>query len=113
MTDAAKTQQPKSAQEISIEEKIKRFEANKETKSKELTAVINFLMGKVGLKTHKGILMQRSSCEYFRGVNFHIAVLSHGDAITKMIPSFIKDGDLTQIKTIEDSIRLGNFMIMT
>jgi len=79
---------------MTIDDKIKRFEAQKEIKSKEMTAVINFLMGKVGLKTHKGILLQRSSCEYFRGVNFHLAVLSHSDAIMKMIPSFVKDGDL-------------------
>jgi len=106
MTDAAK-------QSTAFDDKLAKFEAQKEIKTKEMTAVMDFLMGKVGLKTHKGILMQRSSCEYFRGVNFHLAVLSHGDAIMKMIPSFSKDGDIKQLKTIEDSIRLGNFMLMT
>jgi hypothetical protein len=51
-------------------------------------------MGTVALKTHKGILMQRSSIEYFRGVNFHIAVLQHGEKILKMLPSFVADGEI-------------------
>lgn len=56
--------------------------------------------------------MGAKSCEYFRGVNFHIAVLSHGDAILKMIPSFTNAGEITQLKTIEDSIKLGQYMIL-
>lgn len=70
-------------------------------------------MGSVGLKTHKGILMQRSSVDYFRGVNFHIAVLQHGEKILSMIPSLVADGEIKQLKTIDDSIKLGNFMIIT
>jgi len=31
----------------------------------------------------------------------------------KMIPSFVEDGTLTELKTMTDSIRLGNFMILT
>lgn len=78
-----------------------------------MTKVINFLIGTANLKTHKAILMGRSNAEFFRGVNFHIAVLQNADKIMKMIPSFIADGTLTEIKTIDDSIRLGNFMILT
>lgn len=77
-----------------------------------MTNVINFLIGG-GMKTHKAILLQRSNAEFFRGVNFHIAVLQNADKIMKMIPSFVADGTLTELKTIEDSIRLGNFMILT
>jgi hypothetical protein len=65
------------------------------------------------MKTHKSILMQRSSVEFFRGVNFHVAVLSHAEQIMKMIPTFVKEGSLTKLDTIEDSVRLGNFMILT
>jgi translocation protein SEC62 len=75
--------------------------------------VVDFLINTVGLKTHKAIMMQRSSVEFFRGVNFHIAVLQHGDKIMKMIPSFIEDGSIKQLKGIEDSVKLGNFMILT
>jgi len=77
-----------------IQAKMAKFEEQRATKEKEMTKVVNFLMSTVGLKTHKAIMMQRSSVEFFRGVNFHIAVLQHGDKIMKMIPSFIEDGSL-------------------
>lgn len=51
--------------------------------------------------------MQRSSIEYIRGVNFHVAVLAHSDYIMKMIPSFVKDKQITKLDDIEDSIKLG------
>jgi len=57
-------------------------------------------------------LLQRSSVEYIRGVNFHVAVLAHSDYIMKMIPSLVKDKQITKLKTIEDSIKLGQFMIL-
>jgi len=69
-------------------------------------------MDQVGLKTHKGILNQNFSCEYFRGINFHLAVLSHEKLIMKMLPSFVEDKSITQLKTIEDSIKLGMNMII-
>lgn len=96
-----------------LNEQLKKFEEARPIKEKEMTAVTDYLMKTVALKTHKSILVQRSSCEYFRGVNFHPAVLSHADQIIKLMPSFVEDGTLPQLKTIEDSIRLGNFMIMT
>lgn len=95
-----------------LDEKVKRFEEMRATKRKELGAVLSYLGGTVGLKSHKGILMGAKSCEYFRGVNFHIAVLSHGDAIMKMIPSLVNAGEIKQLKTIEDSIKLGQYMIL-
>jgi hypothetical protein len=94
------------------DERMKRFEEGKVVKNKELAAVINFLMNQVGLKTHKGILNQHSSCEYFRGVNFHLAVLSHEKLIMKMLPSFVADKSITQLKTIDESIKLGQHMII-
>lgn len=79
---------------------MKRFEATRALKNKELAKVVNFLIDSVGLKTHKGILMQRSNIKYFRGVNFHIAVLQASSEILKMIPSLVKDGEVTQLKSI-------------
>ena len=70
------------------------------------------MISQVGLKTHKGIFNQHSSVEYFRGVNFHLAVLSHEKLIMEKLPSFVKDKSLTQLKSIEDSIRLGQLMLI-
>ena len=58
-------------------------------------------------------MLQRSSVEFFRGVNFHIAVLQHGDKILKMIPSFVQDGSIKQLKSMEDSVKLGTCMQLT
>jgi hypothetical protein len=69
-------------------------------------------MNQVGLKTHKGILNQHSSVEFFRGVNFHLACLSHEKLIMKKLTSFVEDKSLTQLKTIEDSVRLGQLMMI-
>ena len=92
--------------------RMQRFEEEKAIKNKELEAVVNFLMNQVGLKTHKGILNQHSSVEFFRGVNFHLACLSHEKLIMKMLPSFVEDKSLLQLKTIEDSVRLGQLMMI-
>jgi hypothetical protein len=94
------------------EERIRKFEEKKAVRNKELGNVVKFLMDQVGLKTHKGILNQHFSCEYFRGVNFHLAVLSHEKLIMKMLPSFVEDKSITQLKTIDDSIKLGMNMII-
>jgi len=51
-----------------------RFEKMREQKNKEMAKVCSFLVNTVGMKVHKGIFMQQKSVEYFRGVNFHIAV---------------------------------------
>lgn len=72
---------------------------------------MTFLTGTVGLKMHKGLFMREKSLEYFRGVNFHVAVLSHKEHIIKMIPTFVKDGLVPQLDTIEDSIKLGQQML--
>ena len=76
-------------------EKMERFEAMKAVKSKEMEAVMDFLKDKYQLKTHRGILLQRQNVEYFRGVNFHVAVLHAQEHILKLIPTFIKDGSIT------------------
>jgi hypothetical protein len=44
--------------------------------------------------------MQRSSVEYIRGVNFHVAVLAHSDYIIKMIPSFVADKSIPKLESI-------------
>jgi len=59
------------------------------------------------MKLHKGIYMQQRSIEYFRGIHFHVSVLQAAPQIMKMIPSFVEDGSITQLKTMEDSIKLG------
>ena len=56
--------------------------------------------------------MQHSSVEYFRGVNFHLAVLSHEKLIMEKLPTFVADKSLTQLKSIEDSVRLGQLMLI-
>ena len=45
--------------------------------------------------------------EYFRGVEFHLIVLTNASKIMEMLPSFQKDRTLTQLKTVDDSIQLG------
>lgn len=75
--------------------------------------VLYFLINSAGLKTHKGILGGRQNVDYFRGVNFHVAVLKHELDIMKMIPTFVEHKIITQLKDINDSIRLGNNMIYT
>jgi len=79
-------------EEREMAEKMERFEATKAIKSKELDAVMDFLKDKYQIKTHRGILLGRSNVEYFRGVNFHVAVLATSDHLMKLIPSFVKDG---------------------
>ena len=75
--------------------------------------VIDFLINTVGIKTHKGILLQRSNVDYFRGVNFHVAILQHKAKIMAMIPTFIAEGLIKSLDTMADSIRLGNMMIVS
>ena len=94
------------------EERLARFEATRLVKNNELGRALNFIIDTVGCKTHKGILLQRSSATYFRGVNFHIAVLQAGKEILKLIPTLVKDGEIKELNTMEDSIRLGQYMIV-
>jgi len=86
-------------------ERMKRFEENRKKRIGELTKVNSFLTDTVCLKMHKGLFQREKSLEYFRGVNFHVAVLSNKDKIMKMIPSFQKE--VTSLETIDDSIKLG------
>lgn len=90
-------------------EKMKRFEEFRKKRIAELNKVTNFLVGTVNLKMHKALFQREKSLEYFRGVNFHVAVLSNRDKILKMIPSFQKE--IPSIETIDDSVKLGQQMI--
>lgn len=56
------------------------------------------------MKQTQGIFNQHSTKQYFRGVDFHLAVLSHEKMIMNMIPSIVKDGQLKQLKDISESI---------
>jgi hypothetical protein len=88
------TEKKESSGNKELDEKVERFEKARAQKRKELFAVMSYLTGTAGLKSHKSILMGSKSCEYFRGVNFHIAVLSHGQNIMKMIPSFVEANEI-------------------
>lgn len=77
-----------------------------------MAKAMSFILN-LGIKTHKGILLQRSNVDYFRGIHFHVAVLQHGDAILKLIPTLVEEGLIKQLKSMDDSIRLGNLMIIT
>ena len=56
--------------------------------------------------------MGRQNCYYFRGVNFHLAVLQNAEHILKLIPSFVEEKQITKLETMEDSIKLGQFMLI-
>ncbi|MFN9899780.1 MAG: hypothetical protein ACK55Z_13525, partial [bacterium] len=75
-------------------------------RAKELTNVLNFLQSN-GMKIHKGLMMRTSSIDYFRAVNFHVGVLALKDKILAMIPTFIKEGSIKKLETIDDSVALG------
>jgi len=66
------------------------------------------LYDKAGMKKVKAVKYDEA-VEYFRGVEFHIFVLQHANEIMKMIPHF-KD-DIKQLKYVEDSIKLGQYML--
>ena len=77
----------------------------------ELEKVIVYLRDKVGLKLHKATHNAKNKIEFFRGVNFHCAVLQHGAEILSMIPIIREECWIDSLSTIEDSIRLGQAMI--
>ena len=97
------------AKSSEIDEKMARFEKLKEQRTKELYSVLMFVRDKVGIRMHKGIFNGRSSVEYFRGVNYHLAILQNKDHILKLIPSLKED--LPDISTIDHSKALGTLMI--
>ena len=74
---------------------MKRFREHNEKRNNELYAVASSLLSSGAVKQHKGIFLQRSSVDYFRGVNWHVAILSNEAKILKMIPTIIKDGDVS------------------
>ena len=49
--------------------------------------------------------------EFFRGVDFHMAVLQNRERILKLIPSL--KHFIPQLESLEDSIRLGQLMLYT
>ena len=90
---------------------MKRFEEARKKKVKELGNVLSYLTGTAGLKMHKALFQREKSLEYFRGINFHVMTLSHKEKILKQIPSFVEDGIVTKLDTIDDSIKLGQQML--
>ena len=60
---------------------------------------------------HKATLHGTSFVEYFRGVNFHVKVLTNAKTIQDLIPSFSSDDKPFQLSTVEDSVKLGQAMI--
>ena len=67
---------------------------------------MTYLTSEAGLKVHKGIQYDRA-IEYFRGVQFHVITLQNEAEVLKRIPSFVEDKLLTELKTVEDSTKLG------
>lgn len=88
-------------------ERMKRYEEARKKRIGELTKVTDFLIGTVGLRTHKGLFQREKSLEYFRGVNFHVAVLAHKEKILAMVPTFKEEGIINKLDSLEESIKLG------
>ena len=92
-------------------ERMKRFEEARKKRVAELRAVMSFITDKVGLKMHKGLFQREKNLEYFRGVNYHVAVLANKKKILSLIPTFVADKEITSLDSMEDSIALGNQML--
>jgi translocation protein SEC62 len=103
---------PKTPDQLEQEEKARRYEEVRLKKASELEKVIRFLLDTICVKQHQGILMGRQNCYYFRGVNFHLAVLQNAEHILKLIPSFVEEKQIIKLETMEDSIKLGQFMMI-
>mmetsp|Transcript_11827 Transcript_11827/g.19998 ORF Transcript_11827/g.19998 Transcript_11827/m.19998 type:complete len:320 (+) Transcript_11827:3-962(+) len=91
-------------------EELAAYEESREQREKELRAVLTYLLEECMLTMHKGIKYDKA-IEYFRGVDFHLMVLKHKEKVLAMLPSFVKDGFLTQLEHLDDSIKLGQFFI--
>jgi transcription termination factor NusB len=50
--------------------------------------------------------------KYCRGVNFVATVLPNAESILELIPSFVNDKSISQLKTIDDAILLGQYMVL-
>ena len=59
---------------------------------------------------HKGTQYDRT-IEYFRGIQFHVLVLSNSSSILQKLASFKEDKILPKLETIEESTKLGQFML--
>ena len=101
------TEEAKSKAELEQEEKARRYEEVRQKKSAELNKVIRFILDTICIKQHQGILMGRQNCYYFRGVNFHLAILQNAEHVLKLIPSFVEEKQITKLDSMEDSIKLG------
>lgn len=67
---------------------------------------MKFLTEEAKIKMHKSIKYDKA-VEYFRGLDFHQAVLTNKDKILSLLPSFTADKSITQLSTIQDTINLG------
>ena len=61
------------------------------------------------LQTKKSAIHDAGQVEIFRGVQFHIECLQNAEEIESMLPLPIDE--LTEIKSIKDTIMLGDLMI--
>jgi len=50
--------------------------------------------------------------KYCRGVNFVATVLPNAEAILELIPSFVNDKSISELKTIDDANLLGQYMLL-
>lgn len=64
-------------------------------RSAELAKVVKFIMGLPDLKVKQSHLEGFGAINFFRGVNYHVAVLRCEEEILKMIPSFVNDKTIT------------------
>ena len=88
------------------------FEGCREQKTKELEDVLRYLIEAKEMEMTKAIKYDKA-IEYFRGVDFHLLVLSNKEEVLGMLPSFVKDRSLHSLDSIDDSMKLGQFMVYT
>ena len=73
---------------------VQLFEETRDIKQKELESVLEFITETKTIEMFQAIKYDKA-LEYFRGVEFHIIVLTNASTILSMLPSFKKDGSLT------------------
>ena len=89
---------------------VQLFEKTREIKQAELESVLKFIVEEKAVEMFPAIKYDKA-LDYFRGVDFHLIVLGNSNTIMGMLPSFKKDGSLKELKSVDDSIKLGQFMI--
>jgi hypothetical protein len=82
------------------------FENSREQKVKELEDVLTYILEVKEIEMTKAIKYDKG-IEYFRGIDFHLIVLQNAKEVLTLLPSFVKDGSLASLSSIDDSIKLG------